>query len=690
MSLEEVCRFLSVSLETGRNWIRLGKIIPDKVAGRQSFFLYESVQRMQESMKSGENVALRSRRNKKFVSGNQLYRSYVSRESKNYGIIQTLLKRVQETSMKLSEQTIRILLAECAVQLIVKERAGNTDNEDSETGSFLLEYVKGKLFLDVFQPMIEDLLSGAFQEEITDLIRLYPEVFQVEYVYEEKEDILGLLYLSCRGMDNRKEKGAYYTPTAVVKKVIEAGIRKKGGAPKQTLESFAALEGQTLDFLAASEEQVLDPCCGTGNFLLQLPEQYKLEHIFGNDVDEISVTLTRINLALKHKPGRADILYRNITKTDYLLEYRGREFDWILGNPPWGAEFSLKEKKRLAALYRTAGSKNPESYDIFLEKALSMVKKQGRISFVLPEAVLNVRNHQRVRSIMVENTSIDYLEYLGNVFDKVYCPSLIVQFRRTDSPMSCVGMEVKDSRRAYRIERERFVSEKAFAFYTTDEEYEVLQKIMHVPCGVTLKNKSNFALGIVTGDNTRFLHKTPEQSFEPIIKGTNIEKYCIKSVDSYIQYEPDKFQQTALEKYYRAPEKLIYRFVSKQLVFAYDEKQHLTLNSCNIVVPDIAGLDIKYIMAVLNSSAAQFVFEKMFHSVKVLRSHIEQIPIPYVDKQKQDGIVTMVEEILAHKSLPEHARAAEKYRILLEKIDRSVAGLYGLTEEEFRLIQALL
>jgi len=66
------------------------------------------------------------------------------------------------------------------------------------------------------------------------------------------------------------------------------------------------------------------------------------------------------------------------------------------------------------------------------------------ISFVLPEAIMNVKSHEKIRSIMMSNTSICYLEYLGNVFDKVYCPSIILHLNHTEEPMSCVGMKVKE------------------------------------------------------------------------------------------------------------------------------------------------------------------------------------------------------------------------------------------------------
>jgi hypothetical protein len=57
---------------------------------------------------------------------------------------------------------------------------------------------------------------------------------------------------------------------------------------------------------------------------------------------------------------------------------------------------------------------------------------------------------------------------------------------------------------------------------------------------------------------------------------------------------------------------LIYRFISKYLVFAYDDKQKLTLNSANIVIPKTDDYPIKVIAALFNSSLYQFIFQKKF------------------------------------------------------------------------------
>ncbi|MEK6646743.1 MAG: TaqI-like C-terminal specificity domain-containing protein, partial [Candidatus Firestonebacteria bacterium] len=110
-----------------------------------------------------------------------------------------------------------------------------------------------------------------------------------------------------------------------------------------------------------------------------------------------------------------------------------------------------------------------------------------------------------------------------------------------------------------------------------------------------------------------------------------------------------KFQQVAPTEKYRTKEKLVYRFISKYLVFAYDDKQKLTLNSANIVIPKIPDYPIKVIASLLNSSLYQFIFQKKFSSIKVLRSHIEQMPLPLWDKKTFSEIAKMAGEIIKNK-----------------------------------------
>ena len=169
---------------------------------------------------------------------------------------------------------------------------------------------------------------------------------------------------------------------------------------------------------------------------------------------------------------------------------------------------------------------------------------------------------------------------------------------------------------------------------------------------------------------------------EQILSGNNVFKYKFKNSSKYIEFKPELYQQVAPTEYYRVKEKLIYRFICNQIVMAYDNKSTLTLNSCNVLIPQIPGLYTKYVMGILNSRIVQFYFRKMFDSVKVLRAHIEKIPIPVVGIDEQNKIIEVVDKILRLGVKVDTFRTIKLYN----ELDIRVARLYDINEREYDII----
>lgn len=650
LTINELCKEISISPATGKNWLKLGKITPDVTKNGSPLFLRESVASLKFDITTGKNTALKNRRNKKYVSGNAIYRSYVSESCKAVQKVQHLVKLISKHNIPLNDSHLQWLLAECALQLILQK-------ENISSSSYALyNYITKEYPLNGFEFLVDDLISD--KEKALIFIEDYPNLFQIKYDYESSEDILGLLYISCKNVGSRKATGSYYTPTTIVQQLI------------QKLFAYNDMEQKT----------ILDPCCGTGNFLLQLPDSVHAEYIYGSDIDNISVRITRINFALKYQIHDKEFLYSHITEQDFLMDQCEKSFDYIIGNPPWGYDFSKETQKLLRKMYRSAAGRNIESFDIFIERSLSCLKPDGVLSFVLPEAILNVRTHMQIRQLLARETSLRYLEFTGNVFDNVWCPCIILQAVHTMHPISAIGMVITEPDRTYTIQTERNISPEYFNFSMTDTEYRILQKIDHVPQKATLKNNAIFALGIVTGDNKKHITNTLSAGKESILKGADLRRFRCLAPNNYIACQPENFQQAAPMEYYRAPEKLLYRFICSQLVFAYDNCQTLSLNSCNILIPKINGADIKYILAVLNSKIAQFYFTKQFHSIKVLRSHIEQIPIPIIEKRKQADIIQLVDTLLVPSS---ESEIDKTYQLL----NLEIAKVFHLTLDEYSVIQ---
>ena len=649
LSLKELCGELSISTATGQNWLKLGKLTP-QYTEKAPFFRRDYVENLKSEIKSGRNEALKSRRNKKYVSGNAFYHAYVSENCKNLALLEKMLCMVEKEKIVLDMPMIQCIVADCALHLL-SEKSGIRAKEGTY---YLYEYLKGELEVSKYHTLIDALIAD--KKAALNLCQKYPYLFHLDYIYEKNEDILGLIYISCRNAGIRKTAGLYYTPTKVVKALIS-------------------------NLNTAAKGKILDPSCGTGNFLLQLPETVPFDNIYGNDIDIVSVKIARLNMALKYPQESIERICKHITALDYLTAYRETGFQSIIGNPPWGYEFSEDEKSVLKKQYRTAAGKNLESYDLFVERALSGLCDKGQLSFVLPEAILNVKAHTNIRKMILGKSVIKSIEFLGNVFDGVQCPCIILQLLRTDKPFSTAGMKIKDRNRSFEIGSERAVTSECFSFTTTDLEYAILEKIKRTGNAVTLAGNASFALGIVTGNNKKYLssHKTDEN--EIVLKGSDINLYHVNAPENYIVFQPENYQQVAPVELYRAPEKLLYRFICSRLIFAYDDQRTLTLNSCNILIPKLKGAKMKYILAVLNASVAQFLYQKEFHSLKVLRSHIERIPIPIVSESVQNEIIAVTDLLIRGVDV---AAAKDAY----DKLDQLIFQAFQLTPSEQEVIKS--
>ena len=134
----------------------------------------------------------------------------------------------------------------------------------------------------------------------------------------------------------------------------------------------------------------------------------------------------------------------------------------------------------------------------------------------------------------------------------------------------------------------------------------------------------------------------------------------------------------AKEEIYRAPEKLVYKFISKKLVFAYDNSASLFLNSANILIPNVPSMSIKTVMAFLNSSLFQFMYIKLFGEVKILKGNLIELPFPEISTTDNEKIAALVDEILSGNSKKQ------------EEIENYIFSVYGLTDEQKTYVRRMI
>jgi ribosomal protein L22 len=318
-----------------------------------------------------------------------------------------------------------------------------------------------------------------------------------------------------------------------------------------------------------------------------------------------------------------------------------------------------------------------ETFSLFIEKSIHLLRDGGRLSFILPESILNVGIHQDIRNLLLRETAITAIALLGRRFTGVYTPVIRLDaVKKRPDDQARILVEIDGER--YHVAQDRFTNnEKAVFDVRINSNEDALLKRVYAVDHFTLKGQAKWALGIVTGDNDKHLSKEAGEGWEPVCRGSDIGPYRLGSPKSYIRFTPESFQQAAKPTLYRAPEKLLYKFISEKLVFAYDDRQRLSLNSANILIPAIPGMSVKVALAFLNSKIFQYIFSKKFSTRKVLRGHIEQLPFPKIRTEMKTEMERLVDEALANRDVS-------------EKLDALVFSAFHLDERDIAAIRACI
>ena len=124
----------------------------------------------------------------------------------------------------------------------------------------------------------------------------------------------------------------------------------------------------------------------------------------------------------------------------------------------------------------------------------------------------------------------------------------------------------------------------------------------------------------------------------------------------------------------------------RRIVATYDNRQVFCLQSTNVINLRPSGdqMSIKFLLAILNSNAANFFFRQRFPGNNHIPSNqLSQIPIPSAETNQRLAMVELVDRILTASHSPNAADTVGFER----EIDEHVYRLYGLTPDEVRLVE---
>lgn len=370
-------------------------------------------------------------------------------------------------------------------------------------------------------------------------------------------------------------------------------------------------------------------------------------------------------------------------------------FDIVIGNPPYVNVSNIKPdnyRKILQNLFYSCSNKS-DLYSFFLEKGFSLLGNDGVQCYIVPHTWKATISFKKLREIIFTQHCLKQIvnQKMG-VFDAIVNPMIILLKNRYEDMYS---IKVFDGigKYKYEINVNEIMEDPNLA---VDSESTIEEKLLFKSIEKSkyrLSDVISFSRGIKTSDDKRFLSvDARNEEYKKVYRGRNIKAYSMNWANEYIWYRPDLMREKVgclphSKDFFEVPEKLITQRVnsSMQLLVAYDDKQNYFLDTTNVSNYNTLNKNfiLKYICGVLNSKIINYWYPHKYRMPTIGGYELSSIPIPEASKEQQKAIADIVDKIL---ELKEENPSAD-VSVLTQKIDEHIYQLYGLTDDEIKIVE---
>lgn len=433
---------------------------------------------------------------------------------------------------------------------------------------------------------------------------------------------------------SRKATGSFYTPPDVVKFVVE-----------QCIETLC--ENSTP--INSDDIRILDPAVGCGAFLIETADQLSgklgiakhqiAEHcLYGYDVDPIAV---RIAGTLLSRPGMVSQSISDHIRMGDSLTQESNKYDIVLGNPPW---ISLKGKHKSGTRDDTYITKVQEKFggdtyrpnlmESFVRMAIDSLKPGGVNCFIVPDRLAANAQFAELRAAMLRDN--DLREVVFRVpFDGVAADAMIYLLVKCDSRLSVSVSYWGEPGSCIQLKNSEILEAPgcAISHPGTFEEQALVNK-MEAHSIAMCPEVARTATGFIGAAGAIASRRISDSQLE-VIRGRNVLPYRL---DGCAYFDPDSGivggsnRRDVLD----AAPKLFVRKTGLKIVAALSHRPIWPEQSVYQIWEATGGYSLYYVMAVLNSSCAQFYCRMRMLTNRdtipqVKKIDLDRFPIPKID-----------------------------------------------------------
>lgn len=402
-------------------------------------------------------------------------------------------------------------------------------------------------------------------------------------------------------------------------------------------------------------------------------------------------------------------------------------FDIVISNPPYGVLFNNDEINYLKNRYQSAVWR-VESYLMFLEQGIKLVKTDGCLGLIIPDTLLNLGFTKPTREFLLRNSKLQEIVGLpSKIFTGATVDTIILltekaeytdKYHPSNVWIRTFGKKqpessIENPQKEFIIKTKDWYEQNSFNLQSADYVIKLLFKIESEKKSINDIAKLFYGIKAYQVGKGR-PPQTPKirdqkpftsdkklsENMLPFYDGKHIGRYQLFwRKNNWLNYG-DWLAEPRKPEVFMGEKILIRKITGKTIIATYIPETSYCNTLLFILKLKDPAYSYKSVLAILNSQLIGWYFRMKFQISdedtfpQILIRDILQFPIPSIDKKTDielnnlaDQLLKLNKEVQTVTLDSRRQQIQGKIAFCEDRINSLVYQLYGLTEEEIKIVE---
>ena len=373
-------------------------------------------------------------------------------------------------------------------------------------------------------------------------------------------------------------------------------------------------------------------------------------------------------------------------------------FDCVIGNPPYVLCQPGTINETLLNYYKfyKVASYKIDLFHLFFEKSIMLLANHGMLGFITPNTYLTNKYIKPLREYILRYCDIDRLVIHDTVFltASVDVATIILNKKKEKEHSIIIEKEENQALQKYRIILQRLWEENTDFLFNINQVKKIEFKGT-VPLGTIC----NTYFGIQAFDRkTSISFERKNNNYFPIIDGEDIFPFAFAQPKKFFDYRNQNIKSGGDWEVYNK-DRIVVRQIGITPIVGLCKKEVLASNTLYSIWSKNSEFSLLYILCILNSKLLKKYWTETYSDNKLLFPKIKgyqlkELPIKNISSQEQAPFINLANQMLETQGRLQQTLSDEDKKLLEQRaaiidtqIDKAVYQLYGLTEEEVKIVE---